>query len=279
MRRIWLFLAILAVTCGVCAAGYDDFTRGMSMMAASKPDEAITAFTAALAAGDLAPAYVPVVRLRRASAYMATGKCHEALADLDEVLKLKSGDLDAVVLHASANLCLKNQDAARRDIAAAIAIKPNAGIYEFSARSLWNDGDFAAAGRDFLHARQLTGKRDSVSYYLALWYAISAQRGGGFDAAAFDQAAAPLDLDEWPGALIDFFRGKTAEAKVYRAAQADDATKANERKCEADFYIGEGRLIHGDAAGAKPLLQLAADDCPKQFIEYTAARTELDRLK
>jgi hypothetical protein len=50
------------------------------------------------------------------------------------------------------------------------------------------------------------------------------------------------------------------------------------QNCEAFFYSAEWRLIHGDAAGAKPMLQKAVSQCPKDKIEPLMARYELVKL-
>jgi hypothetical protein len=57
-------------------------------------------------------------------------------------------------------------------------------------------------------------------------------------------------------------------------ADGTDETTKKGRLCEANFYVGEWQLLHGDAGG-KALLQTAARDCPPYFIESFGAKMEL----
>ena len=58
------------------------------------------------------------------------------------------------------------------------------------------------------------------------------------------------------------------------ANRADDKLK-KEQVCEANFYGGEFTLQQGLKVEATRLLQLAAANCPQDFIERTAARAVL----
>jgi hypothetical protein len=55
------------------------------------------------------------------------------------------------------------------------------------------------------------------------------------------------------------------------------AGKPGER-CEAQFYIAEWELTRSDHPAAIKRLSDAVEICPKNFIEYPAARAELKRL-
>jgi lipoprotein NlpI len=48
--------------------------------------------------------------------------------------------------------------------------------------------------------------------------------------------------------------------------------------CEFNFYSGELALLGGSKEDAARLFQLATVDCPKSFVEFTAANAELKRL-
>jgi lipoprotein NlpI len=45
--------------------------------------------------------------------------------------------------------------------------------------------------------------------------------------------------------------------------------------CEANFYAGELALANDKRTEAVELLRFAADNCPKSFLEWPAAVTEL----
>jgi lipoprotein NlpI len=78
---------------------------------------------------------------------------------------------------------------------------------------------------------------------------------------------------QWPAAIIDLYLGKVGTDAALAAA-----TNSVER-AEAEFYVGEWHLLHGNHAGAVTALQAAVKGCPDNFIEHTAAVVELKRLE
>ena len=278
MNRILAAAFVLAVGVGsALAAGYDDFSRGVNANNRGDADAAILAFTTALAAGDLTAAYVPNAHFGRARAYLQKNKCADALADLDEVIKLKADNVDAYLLRGAANACLNKPDAAVADFNAAIGLRPTAALYEAVARFQWIYGHFPQAAENYAQAAKLAAKDNPHRPFILLWYAMSADRAGTLDQVMFAADVTKLDIDDWPAPLLDFYRGKATADDVNRKAANRDAQIATGQKCEADFYIGEWQLARKNEDAAKPLLQQAVSECPHNFIEYFAAQTELKR--
>jgi lipoprotein NlpI len=69
----------------------------------------------------------------------------------------------------------------------------------------------------------------------------------------------------------------TPEAVLVAAGNANADTKRRQI-CEANFFSGELALQRGAKDEAIQLLRLAANDCPKTFIEWRAANAELKTL-
>lgn len=263
------------------AASYDDYTRGLSALAAKRYDLAIQSFSTALAAGDLAATYIPVAHMRRAAAYMAAGDCKNAVSDLNAAAAVRTPDSELLTLRLWGNLCAGDKVAADRDFTALLSTRPEklqGGLFTSYARALWDYGDFAAAGEKYALALQHTDKKNTHSLYLDLWYAMSTLRAGRFDTADFDKRTADIPSG-WPAPIVAFYRGQTTVEQLYHAAQDSDAVLAAGQKCEADFYLGEWHLSHGDQAVAAPLIHQAAENCPHRFVEYDMAQTEEHRLK
>ena len=82
-------------------------------------------------------------------------------------------------------------------------------------------------------------------------------------------------MTEWPAPVIGLFLGQTTTAAVLASADDKNATKKNGQVCEANFYSGELQLMKGSKDEATRLFRLAANDCPRSFIEWTASRAEL----
>ncbi len=274
MNRVLTAAFGLAVCAGSAqAAAYDDFMRGMEASRANNSDLAISEFTSALNAGDLAAAYVPDAYFGRASAYLQKQQCASALADLDAVLKARPNFLQAYYAHATANACLNKNDAVLADLNKVIEIAPTAGAYRSRGSFYWYHAQFAQAADDYARAVTLPPKNG----YALVWFAISAGRAGTLDLADFGKKVSDLDLDDWPAPLLDYFRGKATADEVYRKAARGEGDVPTHQKCEADFYIGEWRLIAKDPS-AKSLLQQAEQECPHNFVEYSAAHEELKRV-
>ena len=72
--------------------------------------------------------------------------------------------------------------------------------------------------------------------------------------------------------MIDFYLGRRSLEEMRTTAR--NATD----KCESAFYAGEWELLRGNKAEAKTSLQAAADTCPKTFVEYDGAISELKQL-
>ncbi|MGX7877348.1 hypothetical protein ACVDG5_036255 [Mesorhizobium sp. ORM6] len=86
------------------------------------------------------------------------------------------------------------------------------------------------------------------------------------------QAQAKLTPATWPYPIFDLFMGKLSPQALQTKAVGND------QLCEATFYGAEQDLIAGQIEDAKPLLKNALSICPKTFIEFEAAATELKRL-
>ena len=138
----------------------------------------------------------------------------------------------------------------------------------------WNLGRFAEAADDFRQAFKL---EPSYSYGL-LWAEISAARADTGNVAEFAKAVEKAASD-WPRPLLDFYAKGTTREAVMKAAQEGTEIDRRNQQCEANFYLAEWDLARGQADVAKPLLKEASDNCPKNFVEYSAANIELTRLE
>ena len=279
--RGWIWTAaFLAAGTAAFASAYDDYMRGFEARRAGNADLALTAFTAALAAPDLAPTYVPDAHVGRADALLRKGRCAEAITDLDAAIALRPTLVEALMMRASAHGCVGKPEAVKADLDAAIAAAPSTTRYAARAGFHWYRGDFALAAEDYLKGVQVQDKRafePRQGLYSLLGYAISAARAKTFDAAIFKTAAKALPDDEWPSDLIDFIAGKTTLEKVYREAARGEGDQPAFRKCQADYYVGEWRYANGDAAGKDMLIALE-QTCPKNAGVLRDARHDLKRI-
>ena len=276
MSRFW-FAFLLAFVLGataVAAAGYDDFALGVSAFNRGDAEQAMADFTAALNAGDLNPALLPIAYVDRARVYYAKGECSLAAADLAAAMKAKPDYVDAYLVRAQTDECLNQDQAAIADFTQAIALAPTAVNYAGRGRTRWDVGDFAGAADDYAQAVKLSPK---APYYL-LWLELCRMRAGTYAQGKAVQEVDALDFDDWPETILDFYAGKGTPEAVLQAA-ASDPDKLVYRQCEANFYVAEWRLSQLNSEAARPLLEDAVAHCAHNMREYSAARRELRRLK
>ena len=127
-----------------------------------------------------------------------------------------------------------------------------------------------------LHDLGRSNELDQTDLYTQIWLDLARQRSG--QPSQLDEATKQIDMSKWPAPIIRLFLGGTTFEAMLKAA--DDATpiKMKGQVCEAHFYAGELALGQGGTDEAMRLLHLAADGCPRHYVEWFAARAELHRL-
>jgi len=298
---IWLLL-IVALPPAAAAAGYDDLNRGIQMRNQGNWDSAVAAFDMALAGNDLPPGlqYVahldrgeghlnlghvdlaiadftaslalrpgdPVALSERSVAYLRAGKPEAAAADLDGVIAGHSLDTRAILRRAILEVRLGRADQAIQDLKTIRTQQPdNAALYRPMGVADWQLGQIQDAETDFTNA--LSKRSDDA--YAWLWLSLAEAR--------LNKPAPHLpdfDRKTWPGPIIDLFLGSGSPEAVFAAA--GNGANANGQLCEANFYVGEWLLQHRDAAAARPLIVKAASRCPRDFVEWAPAQSELTSL-
>jgi lipoprotein NlpI len=258
-----------------CAAAYDDFADGITAFERGDVQRAIVSLTAALDAPDLAPNLKVTAYLDRAKSYLASRQCALAAADINNAKSQGADDRAVTGLTAAVQYCARDFRSADATYTKMISVEPSAGLYFIRGRTRWAIADFAGAASDFAALNAANPKYP----YSVIWLAVAEYRRGNPDLAALAKAAARLDTDAWPGPVIRLFLGTATVEDVIAAAANGEASALQNQQCEANFYVAEWWLAKSNAAGAKPLLQLATDKCPRTFIERDAAQIELEHLK
>jgi lipoprotein NlpI len=114
--------------------------------------------------------------------------------------------------------------------------------------------------------------------YAVLWLNLALSREAKDGATELSERAKNLDLEVWPGPIVQLYLGKENAAFVADAVVKENARTRRDQECEADFYRGELALTSNDKAEAQKLFHRASDECDRSFIEYAGANTEMARL-
>jgi tetratricopeptide (TPR) repeat protein len=219
----------------------------------------------------LDPGYA-LARFARGDLYKNKGDFKSAMTDMNEAIRLDQNYAPAYFTRGGLSYMLGNNPAALEDFTKAIRLdSENATIYFNRGVAYFVvGGRFPDAEADFKKASELNPK----DAYAALWHALAERRNNSVT-NNLAEATKQLDMTAWPAPVIRQFLGElNAEQTVGAAVDNDPRTKLVQT-CEANFYGGELALVKKNKKEAQRQLKLAASDCPRTFIESTAAIAEL----
>ena len=160
------------------------------------------------------------------------------------------------------------------------------GYYNAAIKADPNDDDayfhrglanfYAGAVSQALADLARASKLDPQYAYYPLWTDIIEKRNSR--ASHLAEAAAQLDMNKWPAPVIYMFLGETTPEAMLAAADDPDPKTRKGQLCEANFYSGVLALQQGARAEAVRRFRLAAADCTHEFVEASAAKSELAAL-
>jgi lipoprotein NlpI len=231
-----------------------------------------------------------------------------ALSDLDAVIGIEPDNAVALGTRARARAVLKDYDGALADSDAAIAngmhtaqmyvdraflrraqgdykraieefdealkIDPrHQGALRTQGLYLFHAGRFEAAENDF--ATLVAIRPDGID---AIWQSLSRARRGLDGRAVLEQGIAGLKEGEWPRPIMLYLLGRLDREALFAAVSTDEKKRTGE-ECEARFYLAEHFIAVGRKNDARPLLEKARDECPRNYIEHDSALAELANLQ
>jgi lipoprotein NlpI/predicted aspartyl protease len=276
----------------------DDDVRGKGAK------EALAAYDQAIAAnpGD------SKALLKRAMLRLGEKDAKGALADLDAVIRIEPNNAVALGARAGVRSSLKDYDGALADSDAAIANgMRTAEMYVNRAQLREAQGDYKRAIEEYGEAlsldphhqaalrRQghhlfLAGRFESAEKDFAtllairpdgidsIWLSLSRTRGGLDGRAVLEQGIAKLKDGEWPAPIMLYLLGRLDREALVAAAGADEE-KRKGQLCEARFYMAEHLIAVGRKSDARPLLETAREECPRNGAEHSSAVIELANLQ
>jgi tetratricopeptide (TPR) repeat protein len=222
----------------------------------------------------LDPSYALAV-FSRAEVYKSRGDFARAMTGMNEAARLDPNFAPAYFSRAHLSYLLGNNPAAIEDFTKAIKLDPNdASAYLNRGVAYYVvGGRYADAVADLKKAAEFNPN----DAYAALWRDLAERRNSAPSHLA--EAAPQLDMTIWPAPVVRHFLDEfTLEQTLKAAADTNPKTK-QAQTCEAYFYGGELALLKKNKKEAHRLLKLAADLCPRSFVESTAAIAELILLK
>src|SRR6516164_1069456 len=267
-------LAIIAMTTVVMfgfggAAAADDWET----CAKASGDTAIAACTRAIASPRFKGRDLVRLYYNRGIEYDEKRDYDHAIADYNEVIHLDPIYAKAYCDRGNAWRNKGDLDRAIADYNEAIRLDPkDAGCYKNRGVANLYAGSLSKALADLNQASELKPK----DAYTALWLDVVNKRSNL--PSHLPQVIAQLDMTRWPAPVIRLFLGQMTPDAALAAADDPNAMIKQRRVCEASFFSGELRLMQGTKENAAHLFRLAATDCPKTLIVWSAANAELKAL-
>lgn len=212
------------------------------------------------------------------------GRFVEAIQDITDYIRLVPNDVNAYSQRADDLGVLGNDEAARKDYAAADRINPDSprllygrGGFEFDR------GEFNTSISDFGHFLQMDeGKKEGApknfDTYAAIWRYLAASRINADARSMLLTDVRRLDKKEWPYSIISYYLGDLSESQLWATVRRTDPQTRLNQTCETHTYLGEIKIVRGEASQAKADFERALKECPISFTEKSLSRHELGRL-
>ena len=166
-------------------------------------------------------------------------------------------------------------EAARVDLERAHARNPDAGTFALAQALYYLEKYPEAIDALSVEARRSTGPRQT---YRLLWIHLASKRAGLDAARELARSGYTGSRAEWPGPILSYLLGDTAENSLLSVARAA-AAESLPRLCEAWFFIAQNRLLAGNNGGAQTAFQEVLKTEIRPADEYIFAGHELKRLK
>jgi lipoprotein NlpI len=207
----------------------------------------------------------------RGDLYKSKSDFDRALADMNDSIRLDPNYAPAYSARGHLSYIKGNSPAALEDFTKSIKFDAGDALAYFNRGIAYYvvGGRTADAVADFKKAAELNPK----DAYAALWRDLAERRNNGKGQLA--EAAKQLDMTVWPAPVIRQYLGELSAEQTVAAAADNDPRTRLAQTCEANFYGGELALVKKNKKEAQRQLKLAADNCPRSFVESTAAIAEL----
>ena len=138
--------------------------------------------------------------------------------------------------------------------------------------------DFAGAAADFREAIKQAPQQANSH----LWLSLAVGRAGNAGEAITSLepiVKKSVPAADWVLALAQYMQGSIDEAALREAVKVGPEAALKGRTCEAEFFIGQKKLIAGDTAGAAENFKLAVATGASLMSAHRVARYEIGDVK
>ncbi len=242
--------------------------RGMFEQSTGRLDDAILDFTKAL---ELDPQFV-VALTNRGFVMMNQGRFEEAENDFTESLRIDAAQPMVISLRAGSKL-------SRGDINA--AVKDYQDVLKWDTKNAVGHAElgfalfFAGKAQEALAEFDQAAELDKNLRFLHPWRYLTMLALGQkqqADAKFAADLAIPVAKREWGDALLIYLGDKITEQDLRKAINTSDTKAADAQVCEAEFFIGQRKLVAGQKDAAKVHFAAALKSKSTQLSAYRGAK-------
>ena len=242
-------------------------------------DAAIELCSRALDTGHLAEAPTVAALVNRGLAHIAKNEPAAAIPDFDRAIQMRPDTIAFYDMRALAHAMQGEAAPAIADYAEVIrrGASENATPAETLLRqgiALHLTGDDASAAQLFAQALRAASEDSDEELRALLWQDLSLQASRRNALPSLNAVAAGRDMTQWPGPLIQYYRGRITEQSLEQSLEDPDPAVSAARACETAFYVAAQAQVDGRFGVAKDGFEHAQTLCPQTSIEFVTARAE-----
>ncbi len=247
--------------------------RGMFQQGHGRFGEAVIDFTKAL---ELDPQFL-VALTNRGFTLMNMGQFEEAENDFTESLKVNAAQPMVISLRAGSKLSRGDLDG---------AIKDYNDVLKWDSKNAVGQAElgfalfFAGKMPEALAAFDKAYELDSQLRFMIPWRYLTMlhlNQKTQADAKLAADIAIPAAKRQWGDALLVYLADKQSEADLRKAINTTDPRAADPQTCEAEFFVGQRKLLAGQKDIAKAHFEAALKSKSTQLSAYRGAKWALKK--
>ncbi len=210
----------------------------------------------------------------RGMARYAREKFPEAIADFTRAVDLRPYWFEPLLQRSLALRQTGDRNGALRDLGRAIGLRPQAlDLYAYLGYLHFERRAWKEALADLRKA--LEGGLEESDYPRLIEWIARARSGERKEAdeqlRSYLKGRPSRDGGDWPRALARYFLGELREGELDKEAASNE-----DRRCEANYYVGIGLLLGGDRSGARRRFESSVKSGLRRNHEYWFARSEIE---
>ncbi|WP_249124576.1 DUF3857 domain-containing protein [Bradyrhizobium manausense] len=240
--------------------------------------ELIKKVTETIGGGKIAGADLATAYCFRATAQADLGRTEEATQDANSAVRLAPNTSPPLSCRGDIYFRGGQFEKSQTDYSNAIALGGGSDGLAYRARGVARlfAGRTEDANADFAKASELGDKETRL--FSQLWLVATSGRLGKPIPAEIIKRAASEARGDWPRAALAMMTGALSPEEMFKSLDSKEGDERAMALTEANFYLGQHYLVTGEIRKAQAAFEKAREFGVIDYVEYIAAKLELERL-